>query len=310
MTTEVSTHTPDPEDIDLRSLGAADDDDASNDDTSNDGEEGASSTQDDDIGGASDADVRFAKDNGWTPRAQWRGDPEKYETAQAFADRARGINRLLKRQLEARDREIEEIKRDVADFKAMQVTAAKGTLEKKLTDLRAQRVQAINDGDGATVDSTEREIATVEADIAKLTPAAPEKKTSAQPTLSDEDREFAVSWRSENAWIDDDPKLGRIAKVVGAEIREERPELVGNVRAFLTELTARIKRDYKELFPQMRTNRTTAGDPPRKGPRNEGKKTFEMLPKDAQETCDRLIKRGIVKKREDYVKQYFDAYGA
>ncbi|MDE2022551.1 MAG: hypothetical protein KGI71_06610 [Patescibacteria group bacterium] len=275
---------------------------------------GTQGIEDEDFGGATEADIRFARDNGWTPKANWRGDPEKYENAKDFANRARGINALLQRKLSKYESDLEQIR---ADVRTMTEGARAGQLkniEAKIVETRARRVDAINNGDGKGVDDAERELGELNQQrIALTTPDTRASVAPAAPTapaaapLSPKDQAASEAWMERNPWIETDKRLARLAFPITQEIRQERPDLIGpgKVGVFLEELERRVKEEYPEYFPAERPrSRTTESTAPRNVAGASKQRTFANLPKEAQEACDRLIERGIVRKREDYVKNY------
>jgi hypothetical protein len=298
---EASTHTPDPDDLPPALTGEGVDPPAGEENT--EGEENGIDV----FGGANDEDIAFARANGWTE--EYKGRPEDFESAKAYADRARGINRVLKAQngdLQKRIAALEAGQRTIDQERAHNAEADRAA---KLTTLRAQRVQAINDGDGAEFDRIEREIEQLGAPAAKPKPAA-----ATEPQLSDEDKSFASEWRTRNTWVEASKANGRIATVIAAEVRDERPDLVGNVRGFMEEVERRARSEYPEFFKTMRHSRTEGGgnsEAPRATKTRA--QNFDSLPKDARDECDKLIRRGVLKgdakaARERYAKNYFEAY--
>lgn len=258
----------------------------------------------DEFGGASEDELALARANGWSGRANWKGDPAKFKTAKDFAAQSAGINVVLKRELAARDRrhaeEMAQIRQDVAEFQDMTRKAAERELNERITAIRAKRVQALNDGDGAAFDAAEREM-----DELRRSAAPAPKKQAPEAQVSPDAERAAIDFKSRNPWFETDKRKTNLALTVAQEIRDDSPHLIGKPEQYLPELEARLKRDYPEIFgtKRMTTARTEGGEPSRSAARTT-KRTFEQLPRDAQAACDRLIKQGIVKKREDYVKNF------
>jgi hypothetical protein len=273
-------------------------------------DEGSSADEtvgDDEFGGASDEEVAFARANGWSGREKWRGDPTRFETAKAFAERSKGINSILQRENASLRRDMDQIRKDVADWKAMETRRMQREFDERAADLRARRVQAISEGDGAAVDKAERELAEL-----GQRPAEPKPAATQPNALTEDDRTIAEDFATRNPWIKNDGPAADVAMALSMRIKRERPDLTGNVRGFLAELETRMRRDHAALIGETsmpRTARTEGGSQPSRRTTKPRAKTFEDMPKDAQEACDRLVRTGMVKKREDYVKNYFDSYG-
>jgi hypothetical protein len=266
---------------------------------------------DDEFGGATDEEVAFAKANGWSGRERWRGAADKFETAKDFAERSKGINTLLQRELSRRDatrnEEIAQMRADMQRFNEMDAKRRQTEFDTRLADIRARRVQALNENDGAAVDAAERELEGLGA-----RPDVPKPPKPAAPTLSATDQAASTDFAARNPWVNDDrsPKA-RLALVVGQGIIRDRPELKGNVSGFLGALETKLQEDYPDMFGQrgngMRNARTEAGNPPRRGNDTQRARGFKDMPKDAQDACDRLVKTKFIKTREDYVKNYFES---
>lgn len=284
------------DDVNAEAQTGGEDDASATDETTND--------EVDELGGATDDELALARANGWSGRANWKGDPAKFKTAKDFAAQSAGINVVLKRELAARDKrhaeELAQVRKDVAEFQEMTRKAAERELNEKVTAIRAKRVQALNDGDGAAFDAAEREL-----DELRRNAAPAPKKPAAETPPNAEEQRAAIDFKSRNTWFETDKRKTNLALAVAQEIRDDSPHLIGKPEQFLPELETRLKRDYPEVFGQKRmtTARTEGGEPSRQAARTT-KRTFEQLPKDAQAACDRLIKQGIVKKREDYVKNF------
>lgn len=296
MPSAVSTHTdPLEDDVDPTLLDGVNDDtsgDPPNDDDSGDA--------DDDLGGASDEELQLARDNGWTPSADWGGSPDKWVDAKQFADRSKGINALLKRENADLKLRIERIEGRVDANAEAERTRAIGAIDSLIADAEALRVQAITDADGAAVVESERNIRRLEAEKAKLTPAAP-KPAAANP----EDKAFSDAFVARNPWLKD-TRIARVAVNVARDIAKDSPELQGHPQEFLPELRRRMIEEYPELMGRnMRAARTEGNGSPPRGPTKTTKQTYENMPKDAREVCDRLVKQGTIRKREDYVANYW-----
>jgi hypothetical protein len=114
-----------------------------------------------------------------------------------------------------------------------------------------------------------------------------------------------------NKWFKEDERKNRLAFVVSQDIISKRPDLKNNP-AFFPELEKRLRSDYPEIFGNQRraaADSMVEGESRPSGTRVNGKHSLRDLPKEAQEAARRQVKNGMCKSEQDYVDNYFAAYG-
>ena len=94
-----------------------------------------------------------------------------------------------------------------------------------------------------------------------------------------------------------------MANGLGSSVRKQFPHLTG--RDFLDKLDDRIK----EYFPHKFTGNKAKGSAVDssgsvRGSGSSGKKSYDNLPADAKQACDRFIKNGWIKSKQEYVDSY------
>ena len=247
---------------------------------------------------------------GWVEKEAYR-DGEHWVDAETFVKRGKEINPILRknneillRKLAERDAEVTEIKKVAKEFEKFQKDAAENKvveLQKELVTLREQKKEAISRSDGETVVAIDEAIdALKEQQIeAKKAPVstAPEK----QPVIFDQ---LVVDWMAENKWFTADEKYTRIADAVGLSINQTYPNLKGK------EFFEKLDEELEEVLPQKykKQSRTspvegssTSSNRPT-GPKS--KKTYESLPSDAKQACDRYVKTIPGYTKEKYLEDY------
>lgn len=254
----------------------------------------------DDIGGASSIDVAWARRNGWVPRDEWRGDELDWVTAKEFADRGRGVNAVLKRSNEQLLRKVEDQDREFKEFMAGANSRMKRELDERLAAATARMNAAESEEDLKGFKAASNEVTAIKRELAAL--EQPPRRQE-RP----EDQAAAQEWERANPWYRKDAAKTRVFVAVCAEIRATRSDLVGDTRAFLEEADRLCLRDYASLFgDNMQRPRTTngrAGTAPTPARKTNGR-TFDDLPKPAQEIAIRWTRQGRLKKKEDYLEYY------
>ena len=254
---------------------------------------------------------------GWVPKEEFRGSEETWVDAETFVKRGKEINPILrannerlKKEMEAERKkhsdEINELKKSAEEFKQFQKDAyerKQQQLETELSDLKSQRKEAIREGDADLVVELEDRIDELKEEKAKKVEvkepeAAPQQQQEVKidPALSE--------WlESNNTWFGPDVEATEIANGIGASIRRQFPHLTG--KAFLDKLDEKLKQRVPELYGnQNQTRNTVEGSTTRGSSSSSGKKSYENLPADAKAACDKFVKQGLFKSKQEYVDLY------
>jgi hypothetical protein len=234
-----------------------------------------------------------AKRQGWVPQDQYNGPEDKWVDADTFVRKGKEINALLRKDNDFLKREVSEMKTTMMEFKKFHADTEKRAYDRAMSDLRDQKKEAINTGDGDKVLQIDDAI----DDLKNNKPNPVVNKPSNQP-----DPVF-VQWNEDNKWFGTDTELTEEANLIGEVIKRKQPTLIGE--AFLDEVTKRVKKSYPEKF----TNSNRGRPSPVEGttaPKNTSKngKGYNDLPVEAKQACQKFEKSGLLT-REQYLKEYF-----
>lgn len=266
-----------------------------------------------------------AREMGWRPLEEFRGDPAKWVDAETFVSRGehflpilRANNKRLQDQvseqanalaetralLEASQESIKELKKFHDEDTARQVAKAR-------QDLIAEIKQAREDGDVEKEVTLQTEVNRLDAAVAAAPAAAPAPAPAKTTPVVDPD---FVAWEADNTWFKTDKRKHALAMAIAAELRADpaNNKLVG--RAFYDRITDEMH-DY--LSPADRTSKVGAG---RSGggaaaPGSPTSRKFSDLPAEAREACDQYSKKlvgpGRAYKdldawRAEYTRKYFE----
>jgi len=211
---------------------------------------------------------------GWVPKEEFRGSDEDWVDADTFVKRGKEINPILRKnnetllkKLDEKSKEIDSIKESVEDID--------------------DRIDAIKE--------EQRE--------AKQEAKQPETKPTTTTDIPNDPE--LQSWVERNPWFgqDGNQEMTDMTNGLGASIRRQFPNLVG--RAFLDKLDERIA----EYFPAKVGGNKARGSAVDstgnvRGGATGGKKTYDSLPADAKAACDKFVKQGLFKSRQEYVDLY------
>lgn len=285
------------------------------------------------VGGTSADDAAeeaAARRNGWAPREQWRGAADEWMDFKEFNQRGREIlpivaakNRRLENELGMTQRQLAELQKlaesqgktikDLVEHGAEQI--ARG-VEERLKELRADKRAAIREGNYDLAADLEEQIDdTLELRekqrLKAVTSPAPAPTPNA-PTVPPWAREFGEA----NAeWLGPD-------EVKTAVFTAIADKLMKTTSLRETDLVEEAKRQMQERLGG-KPSTTPKSEPggggwtgTGGGGNRSGGKTFNDLPPEAKEQCQRQESKFVgesgkaFKKAEDWRKHYADTYFA
>lgn len=248
---------------------------------------------------------------GWVSKDEFRGNEAEWVDAESFVKRGKEINpilrknnELLMKKFEDKVKEIDSIKASLEDFKSFQ----KESYERKQTDLQNQiaelkdkKKEAIAEGNGDLVVNIDDQL----DDIKEAQRTAKEQAkvaTSQQPVSLPNDPELQ-SWVERNDWFGKDTEMTDVSNGLGASVRRQFPNLSSH--EFLLKLDEKIAEYFPDKVSGGRPKGSSvdAGGDVRGGG-STGKKSYASLPADAKLACDKFVKAGLFKSKQDYVDLY------
>lgn len=238
-----------------------------------------------------------AKRMGWKPADEFSGDPKHHIDAETFYNRAVEYMPIAKATIRRLTDKIDGLERDIkrsADFFSK---AEKRAYERALQDIRAEQEAAVESGD---VEAHRRAAAKLD----KLEKPSVADPTEVDPTARAE--EFA-DWGKANKWYATNTVMQSYADAQAAAIANKKGGVLD--RDDLDAVSAKVRAKFEDEFPEAfgasakpQARNRTEGVSAVRGAR--GAKTFADLPPEARAMCDKWVKNGIIKSREDYVKSY------
>ncbi|KPK48435.1 MAG: hypothetical protein AMS22_15340 [Thiotrichales bacterium SG8_50] len=218
-----------------------------------------------------------ARDQGWKPESEWKGEPPRRGFVSAEDFLKAGDNSLplvtkrneeLKTDNETLREEIDRLKQQTArftDFTNQALRRAREERDQAIAQLQKKRAQAISDADGDTVIETEKEIARLQnTPVEGEGPPAPVQQ-----------------WLDDNPWYENDPDMRDMANGISIRLKEEKPDLQGP--AHLEELAKRVKKAMPHKFRNMRRDNGDGGVEPARRTPPRGRRTFDDLPPEAKQ---------------------------
>lgn len=242
-----------------------------------------------------------ARKMGWRPKDEYKGNPDLWREADEFVQRGREIlpivranNEKLEANNEKLAKEIRELRQTITEQKEWNTRAERLSYERAIKDVEARQREAVTLGDVEAFDKARDDLKAINKEV--------ETKPEVQANPADDP--VLNAWIGENKWYGTDSELTEESIVVAEIVRRRNPNLAG--AEFLNEVAKRVRAAHPDKF-EDKTNPKRSAPPAVEGPTRpapKGGKTFADLPAEAKAQCDRFIKNGVLKTREEYARNY------
>ena len=259
-----------------------------------------------------------AKMQGWVPQEEFKGNPDVWRPAEEWVSRTDEMAPIKNAAIKRYETEvIPQLQDDLTSTRA-ELTALKGTVtnmtrvqekyatdsyDQKVSDIRAQKIVAVDAGETAKFLELEEQ----EKRLAK-----PEAVEATEETM----HPVAQRFFSENAeWWDKDASMTRYAQALGNEmVQNKDPRAkVGNEAEFFKAIKEDMQATFPHKFQNPNREISTVDEPNTRGSESihPGPKGWNDLDGEAQEHCNMMCgptdKGGIPgMTKEKYIKAYFE----
>lgn len=219
---------------------------------------------------------------GWTPKDQFKGDPEKWRPADEFVERGKQMVPLLRAQVKKQERQIAELTSTTKQFAEFATKAEKRGYDNALTALKEERAQAVANGDGEAFQRVDERLEDLKAEIAEKTKSAPRADGGDDPVFDE--------WKGRNAWLND-PKMEAFGNASAQFLRSTGVTATG--AEFLDMVTKEVKAKFPEKFENPRRTSAPSVEGGTPAARKGGGKSFADMPADARKECEKMAKHGF-----------------
>lgn len=233
-----------------------------------------------------------ARELGWRPKDEFTGDESRWTDAETFVRKGETMLPLIKKENAHLKRELADLKKTVARASEHFSKAEERAYSRAIADLEARHEQAVEVGDVAAAKAVAKEMRELGNDAKEQAGAAvPEAEVT----------EALIEWRAANPWYD----AGGIKKDYADLMAEKHKAKTASLPP--AEFFQLIADEVAKKFPDIKEARKKPPSPVEGGGMNRprtGQRSFSDLPAQAQQMCDKWVRQGIIKSREDYVKSY------
>lgn len=233
--------------------------------------------------------MQEALDQGWVPKEEYAGDPERWVDAGEFVRRGE-----LFRKIESQSRELKDVKKALNELAKHNSKIREVEYNRALAELRAQKKEALAEGDADRVVDVEDKI-----DLIK-----DQQKQLQQQQFQEVQQEVIhpefAKWTAKNSWYESDKRMRNVADALGRELASEGLSP--------TEVLAEVEKEIKTRYPEKfrNPNRAKPGAVEGAAPRSNAsaRDDFESgMTAQEKQIMNTLVNSGALTK-EEYLKQF------
>lgn len=278
------------------------------DDDAPEGEDDGQTAEGEDGGEELSATEATAREQGWTPREQFRGDPGDWIDADEYVKR--GDPRYLRKQLGQTEKQLRKLEQQRAtdqtafDQRLAKMESLNKVQRRKMyAEIEGARRAAVEVGDTAEYDrqnQMEQQLYEAEQEAGKTT-------AKEEPTAAEKPHPDVEKWVSENPWFTKSKMLNKVAEGYHLQLLEDEPGLT--ISENLAKTRAEVIKRYPEKF--SRTPAKTNGNGhsavesgQRNGATSKGK-GFTDIPAEERRVMEGHIKEGLYKDKADAATAYW-----
>lgn len=225
----------------------------------------------------------LAREMGWAPKDQWRGDPDQWKDARTFVRSTADINRSI-------SKEVRELRETTQRLARTSGAIAEREIARGRAELEARFAEAVEAGDVQAANQARREIDHFE----RTQPVA-----AGDPVVAE--------WRARNTWFGTDEAATALANAVATRLHQNGASPAQQAEAAERE----VRRRFPELFeqpepkPQPKPQPAVHNTRSRAAPAPKAK-TASALPPAARAAAEDFLRRGRIKNLDEYAKIYFE----
>jgi hypothetical protein len=224
---------------------------------------------------------------GWQPKEDFESDPKnegkKWRSAEDFMDR-----KPLFDKIDSQSRELKDVKRALQSLANQNRKIEEFAYNRALAELKAQKMQALEEGEHAVVMQIDDRINDLNAQLIQSTNV----QQSPQPT------EAFAKWVENNDWYVKDKEMRNVADGIGLSLAREGvpPE------ELMRQVSEKIKKAFPDKFQRSRVPPNPEGSGSRRG-NGSGSTAEALLTPSEQRIMNTIVQTGALSKAE-YMKQF------
>lgn len=227
-----------------------------------------------------------ARDQGWVPKEEYQGDPEKWRDAKEFVERGELFGKI-----DSMGKELKETRKALKMLQEHHSKVKETEYKRAVDELKALQKKHLEEGNSdGYLEATE-----LLTDL-KAEQKARQVVEESTPKQTGQDPRF-TEWVGQNKWYTQDAKLREFADVVGLGYAQQHPGI--DPAEVLKYVTIQVKETFKDKFQNPNRNKPNSvegASTPR-----AGKESFQMS-EDERKVMNTFVRTGIMTK-EAYIEE-------
>jgi len=241
-----------------------------------------------------------AREIGWLPLEEFKGDPSRHADAKTFIERGETFMPMIKKERDIWRDKFKNLERDLKQATKHFSAAEQRGYERGKAEIEARLDAAAEVGDVAGVRKANQ-------DMLELQKGAIEAPAASDIAL--EAKEAEIDWREKNPWYDKNTLARDYANLVAEKNKAKALQMAP--AEFYEFITAEVTRRYPDVAEKPAAAERRPINPVEGVPANRraagGKGWADMDPEErriGQAMAARWVKSGILKSADDFLKTY------
>lgn len=245
-----------------------------------------------------------ARDMGWVPQEEYRGDPQRWKPADQFVKDGEKILPIVRSQNKRLKEELEQTRKEFAERAARIERMSNAALERQkaqheaeLARIKAAQRAAVEQGDTQEFERLD----VIREKMAKQTFDDPVKETK-----QDNPEAVIESWRKQNDWYLNDYEMTQEAERYSQFVAKRNPSI--SMADNLKEVEQHMRKKFPEKFggkPAAKNGHAAVDGGGVFGAAPQKAGMAAKLPDEAKAQAERDVKAGLYKSAEEWAKVYF-----
>ena len=225
-----------------------------------------------------------AREQGWKPKEEYEGDPNKWRPAKDFVERGELFGKI-----DHMGKELKETRKALKMLQEHHTKVKETEYVRAVNELKALQKRHLEEGNSDGYLETSELLTDLKAEQKAREVVSASAPTPVDPRF--------VEWVGANKWYEKDPEMREYADVVGNGYAQRNPGL--DPEDVLVYVSKQVKKQFSEKFINPNRNKPSAVEGASTGAAN--KSSFELT-EDERKVMNTFVRSGVMSK-EEYIAQ-------
>lgn len=226
-----------------------------------------------------------AREQGWRPKDEWEGEPDKWRDAKEFVERGELFNKI-----DTMGKELKETRKALKMLQEHHTKVKETEYKRAVDELKSLQKKHLEDG------NSEGYLETTEL-LTDLKAEQKAREVIEETTPKKVDPRF-MDWVRENSWYSQNAEMRKYADAIGMGYAQNNPGI--DPEDVLVYVTSEVKQRYKDKFENPNRRKQTVEGTSTTA--NAGKKSTFELTDDERKVMNTFVRQGTMTK-EDYIEE-------